>query len=168
VLLGAAISIVLLLRQAARPRVTELARMPGTTYYADRLRPPATELTPGVLVIRCESALVYFNVEYVRERVFELLDGRTDTIRLVVLFLGLVPKVDLAGAELLADLHRTFRDRGVEFRLAEAHGEVRDALGRTAFEREYGPLEVGQTVDRVVSEWQTSSELRAGIERGRS
>ena len=38
VLLGAAISIVLLLRQAARPRVVELARVPGTTYFADRLR----------------------------------------------------------------------------------------------------------------------------------
>jgi anti-anti-sigma regulatory factor len=71
----------------------------------------------------------------------------------VVLFLGLVPKVDLAGAELVADLHRTVRSRGVELRLAEAHGEVRDALKRAGFEREYGSLEVGQTVDRVVAEW---------------
>ncbi len=38
VLLGAGISIVLLLRQAARPRVTELARLPGTTYFSDRVR----------------------------------------------------------------------------------------------------------------------------------
>ena len=56
--------------------MTELARVPGTTYYADRSRPPEKDVTPGVLVIRCESALVYFNVEYVRERVFELLNAR--------------------------------------------------------------------------------------------
>ena len=62
VLLGAAISIVLLLRQAARPRVIELARVPGTTYFADRLRHPENELIPGVLVVRCEAALLYFNV----------------------------------------------------------------------------------------------------------
>ena len=54
VLLGAAISIVLLLRQAARPRVVELARVPGTTYFADRLRHPENESVPGVLVVRCE------------------------------------------------------------------------------------------------------------------
>jgi len=157
VLIGAAISIVLLLRQAARPRVTELARVPGTTYFADRVRHPENEVTPGVLVIRCESSLLYFNVEYVRERLSEILAERTDAVRLVVFFLGAVPKVDLAGAELLADLHRTFRARAIEFRLAEAHGEVRDALRRIGLDREHGALESGQTVDAVLSDWQARS-----------
>jgi hypothetical protein len=38
-------------------------------------------------------------------------------------------------------------------RLAEAHGQVRDALRRIGFERDYGPLESGQTVDSIVSAW---------------
>src|SRR6185295_472609 len=96
VLLGAAISIVLLLRQAAHPRVTELARIPGTTYFADRSRHPEYERTTGVFVVRCESALFYFNVEYVREQLLALLATRPDTVRLVVFFLGTVPKIDLA------------------------------------------------------------------------
>jgi sulfate permease, SulP family len=157
VLLGAAISIVLLLRQAASPRVTELARVPGTTYFADLARHPENERIDGVLVVRCESALLYFNVEYVRERLNALLAERPDTVRLVVFFLGAVPKVDLAGAELLADLRKTFRARGIEFRLSDVHGEVRDALRRIDFEREYGALESGQTVDLVVSKWQGSA-----------
>jgi SulP family sulfate permease len=156
VLLGAAISIVMLLRQAARPRVTELTRVPGTTYFADRSRQPDNEAITGVLVVRCESALLYFNVEYVRERVLAIAARRQDALRLVVLFLGAVPKVDLAGAELIADLHKRFRARGVDLRLADAHGEVRDALGRIEFEREYGPLQSGQTVDTVVSQWLSS------------
>ena len=72
VLLGAAISIVLLLRQAANPRVTELARVPDTTHFADRVRHPENDTTPGVFVFRCEASLLYFNVEYVRDRLFEL------------------------------------------------------------------------------------------------
>ena len=40
------------------------------------------------------------------------------------------------------------------FRLAEVHGEVRDALRRIGFEREYGTLETGQTVDGIISKWQ--------------
>ena len=157
VLLGAAISIVLLLRQAASPRVTELARVPGTTYFADRARHPENERTDGVLVVRCESALLYFNVEFVRERLNALLAERPDAVRLVVFFLGAVPKVDLAGAELVADIRRTLRTRGIELRLADVHGEVRDALRRIDFEREYGALESGQTVDLVVSKWQGSA-----------
>src|SRR4051812_42167350 len=90
VLLGAAISIVLLLRQAAQPRVAELARIPGTTYFADRSRLPGYERTTGVFVVRCESSLFYFNVEYVREQLLSLLATRPDTVRLVVFFLGAV------------------------------------------------------------------------------
>jgi high affinity sulfate transporter 1 len=154
VLLGAAISIVLLLRQAARPRVTELSRVPGTTYFADRSRQPDDTPIPGVLVVRCEAALLYFNVDYVRDRLIEILARRRDPIRLVVFFLGAVPRVDLAGAELLADLLRTLRARGIEFRVADAHGDVRDALRRIGFEEEHGSLDSGQTVDAVVTAWQ--------------
>ncbi len=159
VLLGAAISIVLLLRQAARPRVVELARVPGTTYFADLVRHPENESVANVLVIRCESALLYFNVEFVRERVLEFLAARQDPVRLVVFFLGAVPKVDLAGAELLAGLYKTLRARGIEFRLADTHGEVRDALRRIEFEREHGTLETGQTVDGIISKWQENISM---------
>ncbi len=154
VLLGAAISIVLLLRQASRPRVVELARVPGTSVFADRSRHPETTLQPGVLIVRCESALLYFNVEFIRERVFEILQARAEPIRFVIFALGTVPKIDLAGAEMLADLHRSLRARDVTFRVADARGEVRDALRRIGFEREHGPLETGQTVEVVVTAWQ--------------
>ncbi len=158
VLLGAAISIVLLLRQASRPRVIELAQVPGTTLFADRSRHPDTAAQPDVLVLRCESALLYFNVEFVRERALEILKARVEPVRLVVFALGTVPKVDLAGAELLAELHRSLRARSIAFRVADAHGEVRDALRRIGFEREHGPLETGQTVDAVLAAWQAAEK----------
>jgi high affinity sulfate transporter 1 len=159
VLIGAAISIVLLLRQASRPHVTELGRIPGTANFADRSRHPENERTPGVLVVRCQSALLYFNAGYVHERLDELRRARTDDVRLIVFFLGAVPTIDLAGAELIVDLHRTVRASGVEFRLADAHGEVRDRLRRIGFESEYGPLEAGQSIERTLSEWQSSGSV---------
>ena len=159
VLLGAAISIVLLLRQAARPRVIELARVPGTTHFANRVRHPENELIPDVLVVRCESSLLYFNVQFIRDRLLEILGARQEPVRLIVFYLGAVPGIDLAGAELLADLHRTFRARGVEFRLADAHGEVRDALQRIGFEKEYGTLETGQTVAGIIAKWRENLSM---------
>ena len=158
VLLGAAISIVLLLRQAARPRVTELARIPATSHFADRARHPEAEIVPGVLVVRCEAALLYFNVEHARERLFELLNARQEAIRLVVFSLGAVPTLDLAGAELIADLHKMLRARGIDLKLAHVLGDVRDALGRFGFDRVQGPLESGQTVHAIVSRWQSGRD----------
>jgi MFS superfamily sulfate permease-like transporter len=157
VLLGAAISVVLLLRQASRPRVAELARIRGTTSFGDLTRHPEYERAAGVLVVRCESALLYFNVEYVRDRIFRLLSARPDTIGLVIFFVGSVPRVDLAGAELVMDLRRTLEGRGVGFQLAEAHGEIRDALGRMGFDRADGTLATAKTVDAILSEWRPAA-----------
>jgi high affinity sulfate transporter 1 len=162
VLIGAAISIILVVRQAAHPRVTELARVPGTTSFGDRSRHAENERMPGVLIVRCESSLLYFNVNHVLDRVQELLNARTDAVRLVVFFLGAVPRIDLAGAELFADLDRTLRGRGIELRLAVANGKVRDALRRSGFEAEHGPLESGQTVHDVVTAWQIAGCARTG------
>ena len=40
VLIGAVISVLVLLRRASRPRTTELGRVPGTDYFADAVRRP--------------------------------------------------------------------------------------------------------------------------------
>ena len=136
--------------RSAGPRVTELGRIPRTANFGDRERHPENERVPGVLVVRCESALLYFNVEHVRERVLALLGAREDRMHLVVFFLGTVPAIDLAGAELLTDFTSGLAASGTAFRLADAHGNVRDALRRIDFERDYGPLETGQTIDVVV------------------
>jgi MFS superfamily sulfate permease-like transporter len=166
VLLGAAISIVLLLRQASRPRVTELGRIPGTSEYGDLARHPGYERTGGMLVVRCESSLLYFNVEYVRDRIMELVAARKD-VRLVVFFLGSVPRIDLAGAELIEDLHKTFEGRGIAFRIAEANGDVRAALTRTGFDQHYGALEAGTTVDIILAAWRRG-EGRHAVEPARA
>src|SRR4029077_3898329 len=130
VLLGVALSIVLLIHRASRPRIIEVGRVPGTSYFADLARHPENERIRDVLVLRSEGALLYFNVDHVHDQLSALLHGRAAPPGLVVFFMGNVPYVDLAGAQLLADLHLTLLEDGIEFRLAETHGGVREALRR--------------------------------------
>ena len=153
VLIGAVISLVLLLRRAARPRTTELGRVPGTDFWADAVRHPENERLPDVFVFRCESALVYFNVEHVRDRFFERLAERGDEVKLAVFFLGLCPSVDRAGVEMLEELDEALRARGVGFRLAEARGDVRETLRRAGFEEHCFPVVANQPVTTVVDGW---------------
>ena len=153
VLIGVVISLLLLLRRASRPRTTELGRVPGTDYFADAVRHPENERQADVLVFRVEAALVYFNVEHVRDRFFELLHGRGEDVRLAVFFLGSSPGVDLAGAELLQELHHALRERGIAFRLAEARGDVRETLRRAGFEQHCFPVVANQPVATVIADW---------------
>lgn len=151
VLIGAVLSVVMLLRRGSRPHTAELGRVPGTDYFADRNRHPENTTVPGVFVFRVESSLLYFNVEHVRDRFMELLNQHTDAVQLAIFYLGMVPIVDLAGAELLTELYETTKARGIQFRLAEAHGNVRDDLRRAGFETHYGPIEANQTVLEVIA-----------------
>jgi MFS superfamily sulfate permease-like transporter len=150
VLIGAALSILVLLRRASRPHATELGRVPGTEYFADRIRHPENQREPGVFVFRSSGALLYFNVDHVRDRFFQLLDA-FGPARRAVFFLGAVPLVDLAGAELLVELHRTLAARGIELRLAGTPSSVRETLLRAGFEQHCGPVVANQSVAEVVA-----------------
>jgi high affinity sulfate transporter 1 len=160
VLIGVVISLLLVLRRGSRPRTTELGRVPGTDYFADVIRHPENERLPDVFVFRAESALLYFNVEHVRDRFFELLGARGEGVRLAVFFLGSCPGVDLAGAELLEELHHALRQRGIAFRLAEARGDVRETLRAAGFEQHCFPVVPVQPVATVVDEWRRGARRR--------
>lgn len=134
VLIGVALSVLLLIRRAATPRVTEVARVPGTSYFADIVRHPENERIPGVLVVRPEGSIVYFNVDHVRDRVGELIASSDTPVRSVVLMMAAVPFLDLAGCELVIDLQKTLARQGITMRLAEARDAVCDALKRAGGE----------------------------------
>ena len=153
VLLGVVISILLLLGRASRPRVTELGRVPGTTYFADLARHPENERVADALIVRSEGALLYFNVDHVRERLSAIVSERAQPPRLLVFFMGNVPHVDLAGVEFLIDLRETCSRSGREFRLAEVHGQVREALRRSGHASLSELAEANQTVDDLVGKW---------------
>jgi high affinity sulfate transporter 1 len=150
VLIGAVLSILMLLRRASRPPATELGRVPGTDYFADRIRNPENQRAPDVFVFRTSGALLYFNVDHVRERFLELL-AEFGVARRAVYFLGAVPLLDLAGAELLTELHKTLAARGIELRLAAVSSSVRETLVRAGYEEHCGPVVANESVADVVA-----------------
>jgi high affinity sulfate transporter 1 len=150
VLIGAVLSILILLKRASRPSTTELGRVPGTEYFVDRIRNPENLREPGVFVFRASGALLYFNVDHVRDR-FLLMLGEVEGARRAIFFMGAVPLVDLAGAELLAELHRTLQARGLEFALAGTPSAVCEILARAGFQEECGPVTANEPVAAVVA-----------------
>lgn len=141
VLVGAAISIVLLIRRASTPHVAFLGRIPGTRRYSDRERHESNDPTPGVLAFRVESGVVYFNAEHVFDTVLSRLDAATEPIRLVICDLSTSPQIDMAGARMFLNLHAEITKRGIVFRLVEARSTVRDMLRVEGVEEKVGRVD---------------------------
>jgi sulfate permease, SulP family len=139
VLLAAIISILLLIHRAAHPYVARLGRVPGTRRYSDIERNPDNETVPGVLIVRVESGLLYFNVTHVREQVRRHIAAADRDLRVVVWDLSTSPYVDIAGARLLGEIQRELAARGVALRIVEARSSVRDLIRK----------EIGMSVGEV-------------------
>ena len=101
VMVAVLVSMLLIIRRAARPHVAFLGRIPGTRRYSDMERNPDNEAIPGVLIFRVEASLLYFNVENVREAVWQKIRSTPGPLKLVVCDLSTSPIVDLAGARML-------------------------------------------------------------------
>lgn len=157
VLIGAAISLIILLRNSARPQATELGRVAKTDYFSDLAQQRANARVPGVFIFRNNGALLYFNVDAVHDRFFEMLDRRAEDTRLAVFFMGSVPVLDLAGAEMLEEMRHKLRERGIDFALADTLVNVRDTLRRAGFEHADGLLVVDEPLAEVIRRWQNHS-----------
>ena len=97
VLIGAIISLVILIRRVSSPHVAFLGRIPGVRRYSDLARNKDNEPTPGLLPFRVESGIVYFNSEHVFDTVVARIDATPEPIRLAICDLSTSPNMDIAG-----------------------------------------------------------------------
>lgn len=131
VILAAGVSLLLVIRAAAHPRVARLGRVPGTDRYSDLERNPDNEPTPGALVLRVESSLLYFNALAVRDELRRLVAAAGPGLSVVVWDLSSSPRVDVGGATMLAEVRRDLAAAGVALRFVDARASVRDILRRS-------------------------------------
>lgn len=153
VLIAAVVSLLLLIADAARPTVAVLGRIPGTRRYSDIGRNPDNEFIPGLLLFRVESSLYYFNCAHIRESIWGTVQA-TGSVRRVVLDLSNSPRVDIAAAQMLSQLHQDLAAAGIELRLVEARARVRDLLRAVELEERVGYFGRHQSLDDVVGEFE--------------
>ena len=74
-----------------------LRRIPGTKRYTDLERHPDNESIEGVLIVRIEAAILYFNIENIKEHIWNKIDSENQDLKIVILDLNSSPNVDIAG-----------------------------------------------------------------------
>ncbi len=128
-LIGVISSIGLLLQRTARPHWTEVGRLAGTTIFRNVNR-FEVETLPQVLSIRVDESLLFTNSRWISETLTSALRQRPQ-LRHVVLMMSGVNGIDLTGLEVLMQLDRELRAKGIQLHLSELKGPLRDALDRT-------------------------------------
>ena len=152
VLLAAIVTLLLMIKATSNPNVAFLGRIPGTKRYTDLERHPDNEIIEGVLIIRIESAILYFNVENIKEKIWEKINSETNPLKTILLDLNSAPHVDIAGARFLKQLFLDLKADNISLKIAEARSEVRDILRSENLEELLGHISRSVSVDDLVVE----------------
>lgn len=159
VMIGAIISLVLLIRRASRPHVAFLGRIAGTRRFSDRERHPDNELIPGVLVFRPEASLLYFNMDHVHDTISERVRAEVPPPKLVVLDLSAAAYVDMHAAQMLAELAGELTATGIRVQAVEARSSVRERLRSEGVDAKLGGIDRFTTVADAVEAAQKPNPL---------
>lgn len=154
VMIGALISLVQLIRAASQPHVAFLGRIPGTRRFSDFARHSDNEPLPGILIVRVESGIVYFNAGFVRDAMLDRVCCEPSPPRLVVIDLSATPRIDMHGAAEIGGIADELAAKGIRLQVVEARSSVRDRLRAVGLEEKLGGIDRFRTVAQVVEEFE--------------
>ena len=160
VLLAAVFSLAMLIRRLASPECVLLGRFPGSNHFASMVRYKEARPVTGVLIFRANAALLYFNADTVMDYMFAVVGRATEPLRLVIVDMSFSTEIDLSTTRMLADLARRVRDSGVDFRIAEAHWQVRELLDAEHLSPLLGDLSRSYAVADLVDELEHRNDQR--------
>ncbi len=127
---GVGASVLSFVARRSRPFYAVLGRLPGTTVYRNVDNHPEARTTDGVLAVRFDAAFYFGNVTFLKDRLEYEEQRLQGPLKAVVLDASGVNALDSSGLEALEAIADSYRERGVEFRLAEVKGPVRESLAR--------------------------------------
>ena len=168
VLIGAVISILILVRNVVFAKVVPVGRIRGTDYYVDMSRNTELEVLPGVEIYALTARVFYANCHTVKKQILELVEEKSPLPGLVILNLPATVEIDLMAADMLGELYRELIEKGVHLRIASSTWPVRDILKKIGYEDIYGGVDHPQSVTDILETWkslqknQRSSDIYTG------
>jgi SulP family sulfate permease len=138
ILIGAGLSMAVVLEQITRPHIALLGRVPGTDRYVDKRRNPNTEVPEGVSILRMDASLFYGNAEGFRDALRECFASAEERSRRmpgeaggspsIVIDAYPVNRTDSTGLHVLHEVFTEILGAGGRVFFAGVKGPLRDKL----------------------------------------
>ena len=128
ILIGALLSLLLMVIRTSKPHYAVLAKVSGTNYYKNVTRfETDTKINDDILIIRFDAQLFFGNRDYFRKIVFEEMEKKPNLKGLILVARG-ITYIDSSGLSTLSAMIKSFQQEGILFMVAGAIGPARDVL----------------------------------------
>jgi high affinity sulfate transporter 1 len=150
--IAVALSLLAILYQASRPYIAVLARLPeDPRILADVERHPGAQPVEGMLILRPNVPLTFVNADVAKDQILALLRASPEPPRAVILDIGATADLDVATTDMLTILFDHLTKDGIELRLSQVRGSVRDRMRRTGLMTTLGEERCYLTTEAAVS-----------------
>jgi MFS superfamily sulfate permease-like transporter len=154
VIISVILSLIFVIRKASHPNVAVLGRIGDALSFSDIARHPNNILIKGLLILRVEYAIMYFNADLIFQKIISTIDQYQDGLKLLVIDLASSPYVDVGGSKMLVQLADHCHKKGIKLKIVDALSEVRDILRKQGLEDYIGHISRQDSLTEVVAEFE--------------
>jgi SulP family sulfate permease len=148
ILIGALLSIALLLWRTSHPHIAVVGRVGETEHFRNVLRHPV-KTCPHVLAIRVDESLYFANTRYLEDYILKAVTERPE-VEALLLVCSAINGIDGTALETLRGLIADLKARGITFYMAEVKGPVMDHLEQIGFVHEVGRDRIFLSTDQAM------------------
>ncbi|MBD9651309.1 SulP family inorganic anion transporter [Ensifer sp. ENS09] len=139
VVIAIAATLVYLILQTMYPHDAMLGRIPGRDGFYKLHRMTEARPVPGFGACMVQDSLLFYNADYVRERLEVIAESLPKPTRWLVIDASAIPQIDSTAADMLGELQDDLTSRGITLGLAELHTDARALLERSGVVEKIGP-----------------------------
>ncbi len=155
VVIAIAATLVYLILQTMYPHDAMLGRIPGRDGFYKLHRMTEARPVPGFGACMVQDSLLFYNADYVRERLEVIAESLPKPTRWLVIDASAIPQIDSTAADMLGELQSDLKNRGVTLGLAELHTDARALLERSGVVEKIGPGMIFEGMEDALDAYET-------------
>lgn len=149
------LSLVMLLYRASRPYIAILGRR-ASGEHGDMGRHPDAQRIPGLVILRLDAPLYFFNANVARTQILEQ-RGVRSAPQAILLDLGASADLDIGPSDMLRDLTSDLRQANMDMLFAQVRGSVRQRMSETGLSDHIGEDHIFLSIDAAVQSFLSRS-----------
>jgi MFS superfamily sulfate permease-like transporter len=162
-MLAVLLSLVMLLYRASRPYIAKLGRR-ANGEYGDAGRYADAQSIPGLVILRLDAPLYFFNANVARTQILEQ-TSKDPRPQAILLDLGASADLDIGTADMLRDLIDGLRRDNIAVLLAQVRGSVRQRMQKTGLYDHVGDACMYPSVAAAVGAFEAGALASSDIEQ---
>jgi high affinity sulfate transporter 1 len=155
VVIAIAATLVYLILQTMYPHDAMLGRIPGRDGFYKLHRMTEARPVPGFGACMVQDSLLFYNADYVRERLEVIAESLPQPARWLVIDASAIPQIDSTAADMLGELQGDLKNRGITLGLAELHTDARALLERSGVAEKIGPGMIFEGMEDALDAYET-------------